>query len=265
MNSRLPAYFQINNFGISSEDVVKCTLHCTSNDIHHKVILTPAWGSEVFTEVAEDINETGPGIWQVKYAGQFFSLIQSGIGAPMAGEAVLALGCTPCETMVFTGSLAGLDSHIEIGDLFLVERSICGDGFSRYLNPSLVPDDCFLQPVEPDHALKDHIYERASEICRRNSIPLHRGTVYSMDCVLPEFFRLNHFIGKLGCTGLEMETAAVFRAAKLVQIKTSALLIVSDNPLQMKSLYSGRTEADHNRRRTVRRRVLAKAILDSLV
>ena len=264
MNGRLPDYFRLGDFGISPEDVVQCTLHCSPAQVGPRVILMPSWGPEVFAEVAEGITETVSGVWQLRYAGKQFTVVRSGIGAPLAGEAVLALGCTDAETLVFTGSFGGLENKVDIGDLLLVEKSVCGDGFSRYLSPSVVPGDCLEQPVAPDAPLSDHLGRVAQNLCRSRAVTLHRGTIYSIDCVLPQFFRLGHFVDKLGCCGLEMETAAVFRAARLVGIKAAALLAVSDNPVQMKSLYSGRTKADRDRRLSAMRRVLAPAILDAL-
>jgi purine-nucleoside phosphorylase len=267
MSNRLPAFFQLDKYNISSEDVVKGTFGCEPDAIQRKVIVTPNWGPEVFADAADDVTEIAIGIrsvWQLSFAGTNSSLIRCGIGAPMAGNVVLALGCTACKNLIFTGSMAGLYDNIRMGDLFVVERSICGDGFSRYLTSDIVPKDCFLQPATPAKALTEHIRNQAANICHNQQAALHQGSVVSVDCVLPEFFRLNYFLEEAGCSGLEMETAAVFRAASLVGIEAAALLIVSDTPLQNKSLYSGRTLEEREHVRTNRREVLAKAILGSL-
>jgi len=262
------AFFQLSKYDISPEDVVKGTFDCESDAIQRKVIVTPHWGPEVFADSADAVTEIAIGIhsvWQLSFAGSNLSLIRCGIGAPMAGNVVLALGCTACKNLIFTGSMAGLRSNIHIGDLFVVERSICGDGFSRYLSSDMVPKDCFLQPATPAKDLTDHMRNQAANTCNSQPVVLHQGSVFSLDCVLPEFFRLNYFLEGLGCSGLEMETAAVFRAANLVGIDAAALLIVSDTPLQNKSLYSGRTLEEREHMRTTRRKVLAKAILGTLV
>lgn len=268
MSTRLPAFFQLSKYNISSEDVVKSTFGCEPDAIQRKVIVTPNWGPEVFADAADDVTEIAIGVhsvWQLSFAGTNFSLIRCGIGAPMAGNVVLALGCTACKNLIFTGSMAGLHGNIHIGDLLVVERSICGDGFSRYLTSEMVPKDCFLQPATPAKGLTEHIRNQAANICNSQQVALHQGSVFSSDCVLPEFFRLNYFLEDLECSGLEMETAAIFGAANLVRIEAAALLIVWDTPLQNKSLYSGRTLEEREHVRTNRREILAKAILDSLV
>ena len=71
-------------------------------------------------------------------------------------------------------------------------------------------------------------------------------------------------IQRFGCIGIEMETAAVFRVARLVGIKAAALLQFSDVIPAQKSLFSGRTPRDQARRREVRSTVLAEAVIAAL-
>jgi purine-nucleoside phosphorylase len=68
----------------------------------------------------------------------------------------------------------------------------------------------------------------------------------------------------LGCIGFEMETAAAFKAARLVGIRAAALFPVSDVPFQKKSLFAGRSEAEKEKRIEIRKKVLAKALLDAI-
>ncbi|HEY4721404.1 MAG TPA: hypothetical protein VII92_06130, partial [Anaerolineae bacterium] len=151
MGNRIPAYFQLDKYNIAPEDVVRGTLHCEPGNLRPRVIVTPIWKVDVFTEVADAITEVVEGsIYQLKYQQQQFSLVRSGIGAPQTGDVMLALGCTPCSVAIFIGSVGGLSAGMQIGDLIVAEKSLCGDGFSRYLAEKTVPDDGFLQSVEPD-------------------------------------------------------------------------------------------------------------------
>jgi purine-nucleoside phosphorylase len=61
-----------------------------------------------------------------------------------------------------------------------------------------------------------------------------------------------------------METAAAFKAARLVGIQAAALFSVSDVPARIQSLFSGRPEEEKEHRREIRKKVLAKALLDTL-
>jgi purine-nucleoside phosphorylase len=71
-------------------------------------------------------------------------------------------------------------------------------------------------------------------------------------------------VGRFGCIGIEMETAAVFRAARLVGITAAALLQFSDVIPARKSLFAGRTPLERERRREVRKTVLAQAAVNAL-
>ena len=77
--------------------------------------------------------------------------------------------------------------------------------------------------------------------------------------------KLNAAVAELNGIGIEMETSAVFGAAKLVGIKAGALLEVSDVTINGKNLFSGRTKEDTERRRLIRESVMAKAILESII
>lgn len=226
----------------------------------------PFWSVDIFTQVATNITEIVQGsVYQLEYQGQLVSLVRSGIGAPQTGDVILALGGTSCEEVVFTGSVGGLGNGIQIGDLVVVEKAFSGDGFSRYLDTEVSPSDCFLEPVEPDWDLTERIQTCAMETCRDRTIPLHRGAIFSTDSILAQFFRLDYLVNDLQCIGIEMETAAVFRAAKLLGIRAGALLQVSDVPQQSKSIYAGRTEEEMERRRSIRKDVLAQVVLSSVL
>jgi len=266
MGDGLPEYFQLQRYNITPEDVVNLYLRCDPGVIKSRVIITPIWQASIFEKNAGSITTVSEGIvYEIEYQDQAITFIRSGIGAPQTGDFILALGCTPCERVIFTGSVGGLDPSMEIGDFVVSEKSICGDGFSRYLDADIQTKDCFLHPIEPDLELTESIKNCALELCERESVPVHCGTVFSTDSIIAQFFRLDYFVRNLGCIGIEMETSAVFGAAKLVGIKAGALLQVSDVIPTNKSLFSGRTKEERERRNLIRETILTKAILDSII
>lgn len=141
MSKGIPDYFSLNKFNISFEDTVGLILRCKPADIQKNVILSPIWSEKNFSRHATKIEIISEGfVYDVTYQGKSVTYIQSGIGAPCAGDAVLALSCTPCENVIFIGSVGGLKESLAIGDLVLVNKSICGDGFSNYIKkPPLTP------------------------------------------------------------------------------------------------------------------------------
>lgn len=266
MSHRLPAYFQLQKYNITPEDIVRLYLRCDSSAIKPRAIVTPAWQASIFKKHASSITTVSEEIvYEIGYHDEVITLIRSGIGAPQTGDCVLALGCTPCKRVIFTGSVGGLDPSMEIGDLIVAEKSLCGDGFSRYLDANVRTEDRFLHPIEPDSKLTEVVKKRAFGLCQRESVSLHLGTIFSTDSIIAQFFRLDYLIKNFNCIGIEMETSSVFGAAKLVGIRASALLQVSDVIPTNKSLFSGRTREDKERRNFIRERILTKAILDSIV
>ena len=59
-----------------------------------------------------------------------------------------------------------------------------------------------------------------------------------------------------------METAVLFKCNELLKINVTALFCISDNTLQNKSLYSGRTEEDDDYRHKVRYEIIPNIIID---
>ena len=264
MTSRIPEYFELVKYNIAHEDVVRTYLRCEPSEIRQNVIVTPIWSTDFIDRFPGTTTVSEGYVYEVEYRDRQISLIRSGIGAPQTGDVVLALGCTPCERVIFTGSVGGLDSSMGIGDLLLVEESVSGEGFSRYLADDVKTIDSFLQAAHPDATLTDILRRSASRISERESIRLHAGRVFSIDTILGQFFRQEHLAGELGCTGIEMETSATFNAARLVGIQAAALLQVSDLPMAGKSLFAGRTAEENERRRLIRRTILPEVLLDSL-
>ncbi len=268
MADRLPSFFDLAKYGISSDDVVQAYLGCSPAEICESAVIIPVWDAAIFEKHVDSTTPVFEGrtraVWRMEYHGERLSLIRSGITAAFAGDIVLALGCTPCETLLFSGSVGGLLPTMKIGDFLIAESSVCGEGFSRYLEPEVMPRDCFLDTAMTDASLTSRLARAAQDASRQHSIALHIGTVVSVDSILAQFFRLNHFREHHGCIGVEMETSATFKAANLVGIRAAALLQVSDVIPTKKSLFSGRTEQEMVEKERIKTNVLPKILLETL-
>lgn len=259
----LPDFFQLNKFNISPADVTQMAFHCNPEAIRPDVILMPWWQPEIFDLWAERITTLTPGVlYELVFAGKPVSVVRCGIGAPQAGDAVLALGCTPCEHILFAGSVGSLRPDIPIGSLMLPEFSYSGDGFCRYLEPGFPTRDCFLERVVPDEPLSQAVARFAAPLAAQEGVSVYTGPVFSVDSILSQFSRLDTLASELGCIGIEMETAAVFKAARTAGMRAAALLSVSDVPVSRKSLFAGRSQEERYYRREIRRKVLARALLE---
>lgn len=266
MTGRLPGYFDLDRYGISADDVVGLALHCDPSAIGPSVLITPIWDPGCFLDEAELVETVTPGmVYTLGFGGSRATLIRSGIGAPQTGDMMLALACTPCQRVVFVGSVGGLVSGMRIGDLMIPTESVAGDGFSRYLPEGSIAWAGPPCAANPDSAVQ----RRLKSLCLTHSEGLdaviHEGRVFSTDSIVAQFHHLGEITGGLGCIGIEMETAAVFRTAAMTGIAAGALLQLSDVIPDRKSLFSGRSEADRLRRRRLRRGLLARVALELLI
>lgn len=265
MSKGIPDYFSLNKFNISPADMVALAFHCKPSDIRKNVILSPIWSEKNFSRHTTEIETISEGfVYDISYQGKSITYIRSGMGAPFAGDAVLALSCTPCENVIFIGSVGGLKTSLEIGDLVLVNKSICGDGFSNYLKKPPLDASCFLTSTKPNAELSSILEKTARSICDEQGITLSKGDIYSTDTIIAQFPHLDFIEREYDCIGIEMETSAVFNAASLVGLKAAALLQFSDVLPTNKSLFSGRTEQDQERRRHIRSTYITKIVLDTL-
>jgi purine-nucleoside phosphorylase len=265
MSRGIPEYFLHSKYNIAPCDISRLLLHCEPEKVREKVIVTPCWSENFLADAADNIATIAEEcVYEISYNGEKFTLVRAGVGAPQTGDIVLALGCTPCQYLIFTGSFGGLIDKVSMGDLLIITESIGGDGFSSYLKEGKLSARSFLKPVKPDIRLNRLLEEYAIYRAREKEVVLHKDRIFCSDTIVAEYFHFNTMTEKHGCIGVEMETSAVFNAAALVGIQAAALLMVSDVIPSNKSLFSGRTEVDKARRKYVREHVLSRIILDTL-
>ena len=66
------------------------------------------------------------------FHGEQISIVVTGIGPGLVGDAIYALN-RPNATCLYSGTCGGLDVGLEIGDYFVADQAVCGDGFSFHL------------------------------------------------------------------------------------------------------------------------------------
>jgi purine-nucleoside phosphorylase len=265
MSKGIPAYFRHGKYNIKSDDVCRLALGCNPQDVHGEVIVTPDWSADFLAEVADKVSSVFEDkVYDIHYRDKVFTLVRTCIGAPWTGDAILALSCTPCRRIIFTGSFGSLSYKLKIGDLLVETEAVSGDGFSSYLPDGELSLREFLKPVKPHAGLNALLNEHAGKATVTKNITLHQGRIFSTDTIIAQFQHLDMITGKLACTGIEMETAAVFNAAALTGMAAAALLIVSDVIPIKKSLFSGRTDKERERYREIKSSVLSKIIMETL-
>ncbi len=244
-------------FGTTEEDIRSKE---DFNMVLPNVVIAPWWEIEMFMNSDLKITKISERMFSLANDEVEFSFIQvKQIGAPAIIEEVLSLGVTKCENLVFVGSAGALVENIGIGDIVVPKLSICGDGASRYLNSDLKDD--FGQKAKPDSRLTAQLFEAAEKIAGPMNVKTHQVDNFSVDTIFGQFPHMDTIIGT-GAKVIEMETYSLFKAAKIAGIKATALFCISDNIINKKTLYSGRTEEEAVRRRMVRNNILPNIIID---
>lgn len=253
-------------FGTKAEDICRNVLKCEPKEINECVVIAPWWKPNIFETFGGHI-ETGfdgehTNIWNIHMGELSFTYIRTGIGAPVVGDTTLALGCTPCKKAIFIGSAGALAEEMNIGDIAIPLYSKSGDGVCRYLTAEKIEyNNTFGQEFYPNQTLTNKVINLTDNICSENNVKWHRSINFSCDTIFAQFAHLDEIIG-LGCSTIEMETAAFFKASEIAGIAAGAIFSISDNSLHKKSLYSGRSEEEMLYRHEVRARVIPSIILE---
>lgn len=257
-------------YGSSEEEICESNFKCSASEIQEKVIIAPTWEVNLFSEHADNIKHIAGTrkfdnvVSEITVGNNKATFITTNVGACRVFDTVLALKCTPCKEILFLGSVGALDTTMKIGDIIIPEYSVCGVGVNRYLTTKSVSlNDCYGTKHYPDAKLSIKVWQATDETIKNTDITAHIGKTFSVDTIFAQFAHLDEIID-IGCNTIEMETSTVFHTADIAGIKAAAIFNVSDNTVVNKSLYSGRTEEDQQRRLTVKTSIIPIIALKTL-
>ncbi len=125
--------------------------------------------------------------------------------------------------LIFTGAVGALTPNWGLGDIATPLYSISGGFALTYLKES-IRDFVPFERVEPDMAFVD----RVVDLARGSGYDLRKAPVFCTDSIVTEYYHLEE-IRSFGTELIEMETAAFYRVAALMEVPAVALLVVSDN------------------------------------
>ncbi len=149
------------------------------------------------------------------------TLINFGMGSPMAATMMDLLTAIKPKAVLFLGKCGGLKKKNNIGDLILPIAAIRGEGTSNDYFPPEVP-------ALPSFALQKAI----STTIRDHSRDYWTGTVYTTNRRVWEHDKVfKKYLKGLRAMAVDMETATIFTTGFANKIPTGALLLVSDQPM----------------------------------
>jgi uridine phosphorylase len=122
------------------------------------------------------------------------------------------------QNIIRVGTCGSLDENIKIGDLFVVDEVIRGDGVTPYY-----VDKDF--KTVADKKIADTLYETG----RGMGLSIHRGKAWTTDALLRETREIVEAKRKEGAKVVDMVSSTLLTIAQTYNIKAGSILAVSDN------------------------------------
>ena len=122
------------------------------------------------------------------------------------------------ENIIRVGTCGALDENIKVGDLFVVDEVIRGDGVTPYY-----VDKDF--KTVADKKISDTLYN----IGKEKGLNIHRGIAWTTDALLRETKQIVEAKRKEGAKVVDMVSSTLLTIAQTYKVKAGSILAVSDN------------------------------------
>ncbi len=122
------------------------------------------------------------------------------------------------QNIIRVGTCGALDENIKVGDLFIVDEVIRGDGVTPYY-----VDKDF--KTVSDKKISDLLFE----IAKGMGLNVHRGKAWTTDALLRETREIVESKRKEGAMAVDMVSATLLTICQTYKIKAGSILAVSDN------------------------------------
>ncbi len=122
------------------------------------------------------------------------------------------------QNIIRIGTAGSLDEFIKVGDLFIVDEVIRGDGVTPYY-----VDKDF--KTVADKKISDTMYD----IAKSMGLNVHRGVAWTTDALLRETREIVEVKRKEGAKVVDMVSSTLLTIAQTYKIKAGSILAISDN------------------------------------
>ncbi len=200
----------------------------SENILYDALIVAPTYSPQkVLTGSDCRITKTGG---QMYCAGYFvekdnlkIAWINVGTGSCNLIDYLLLFGNYHFSKLIFIGAVGALTDQFAVGDLCTPACSIAGTLANTYLKESLKA----YVPFEKIYPAESYV-EKIIGLAAANGCQLKKASVFCTDSITMEYSHLEE-IKSFGADLIEMETAAFYAIADMMEVPSIALLIVSDN------------------------------------
>ncbi len=147
-----------------------------------------------------------------------FSLAGPVVGAPYAAMILETLICWGAKEIVYFGWCGSISPGTKTGDIIIADGAIIDEGTSPAYGGKMLGN------VFADYELKDKIEKAFIE----EKTEFHNGLIWTTDAIYRETPAKVEYFRKRNALGVEMEASALFTIGKFRNVKTAAILVVSD-------------------------------------
>jgi len=153
------------------------------------------------------------------YGGSLIGVVDTGMGTPSAAMIMEAIVRTKPILVVRADVCGGLGPSQKVGDTFIANRAIVGDGCcSMYFGAGT--------EVASEAQLTDYVAAQAE----KQGLTVHVGVMWTTDILLTQTRELlNNWISK-GADAVDMESSAILGIAASAGIPAASLNCISDLP-----------------------------------
>ena len=163
-----------------------------------------------------EVRELGmPDLWHGWYGDTPVAYCPA-YGAPRAVEPIHVLGLCGTPNVIQIGSCGSLQPEVRTGDIVLSERATIGEGASQYYGGKGVAEANLGRVA------------RAASLLAARDMYAHRGPTVTTSALLVQPKALIQKWVNAGYLAVDMETSAVFSAARAFGMRAASLLFVWD-------------------------------------
>ena len=220
----------------SFDNLIKEKFEFEEDEKFDLVIISPTWKPIfIFDEEyeIENLKKGSTATYRLKHKDKKILFIKIGKGAPCMYDNLLLLRNIE-SPYIFLGSAGSLSSEVNIGDIFIPDYAISGDGASLYFSEEIIGENIF-KNVLFDSFMKNRIENIANQI----GIVTKSGGVYSTDTLIGEYYHLKKIM-KMNVSTIEQETAAFGKCMQIMQKKGLPILVISDSLITGQNYYEPR-------------------------
>lgn len=241
-----------------TNDILYLVYKIHKETFYDLAIIAPSWYPEKIFGEEENIILLRKGPYNSSYEIYYHNLkiayIQCGSGASNLTDAMMCLTNANVKKIIFLGAVGALNQKVEIGTIITPSECISFDGVTPFFKKH-IEKKMYGNIVYPHN---DEYIEKIINKCIQNNITIEQGKVFCTDSIIFEYSHLDE-IKSTGVQYIEMETAAFYSCLRIMNKDGIALLLVSDNSQNNKSLVE-KTIGDSNKYNYIRSNIL-KCIL----